>query len=149
MYYAGFWKRLVAIIIDNAIIAVVIKVLAIIGIVDAISLANGTAFLSEHEISNLVRAQAFSTPILVVLSWLYFSLMESSIWQATLGKKIMGIIVTDEFGDRITFSRATGRHFSKYISGFIFSIGFIMAAFTSKKQALHDKISHCLVISNR
>ena len=57
----------------------------------------------------------------------------------------MGIIVTDETGGRISFGRATGRYFSKIISAMIFWIGYIMAGFTDKKQALHDVIANTLV----
>jgi uncharacterized RDD family membrane protein YckC len=72
--------------------------------------------------------------------------MESSSWQATLGKKALGMEVTDMEGRRIGFGRATGRTFGKIISAFILYIGFLMAAFTEKKQALHDMIAGCLVI---
>jgi uncharacterized RDD family membrane protein YckC len=72
--------------------------------------------------------------------------MESSYLQATLGKMAIGIVVTDLEGKRISFARATGRHFAKIISGFILFIGYIMAGFTQKKQALHDLIADCLVV---
>ena len=73
--------------------------------------------------------------------------MESSSKQATFGKMIVGIIVTDMEGKRITFGKATGRYFGKFISGFVLSIGYLMAAFTAKKQALHDILSSCIVIN--
>jgi uncharacterized RDD family membrane protein YckC len=58
----------------------------------------------------------------------------------------MSIVVTDLQGNRISFARATGRHFAKYLSAFLLGIGFLMAAFTSKKQALHDFIAETLVV---
>ena len=64
-----------------------------------------------------------------------------------MGKKALGIIVTDLNGAKISFSRATGRYFGKILSGLILYIGFLMAAFTQKKQALHDKLAGCLVIN--
>jgi uncharacterized RDD family membrane protein YckC len=70
----------------------------------------------------------------------------SSEWQATVGKRVMSIVVTDLHGGRISFGRATGRHFAKYLSAFLLGIGFIMAAFTSKKQALHDIIAETVVV---
>ncbi len=79
--------------------------------------------------------------------WLYFALMESSVKQGTLGKMALGIIVTDANGNRISFGRATGRYFGKIISGAILCIGYIMAGFTEKKQALHDMIAGCLVVN--
>ena len=74
-------------------------------------------------------------------SWLYWALMESSAWQATLGKKLFGLKVTDLQGRRISFARASGRYFGKIVF-----VGFIMVAFTEKKQALHDMIAGCLVV---
>jgi len=82
----------------------------------------------------------------LVGGWLYFALMESSAWQATLGKRAVGIKVTDMEGGRISFGRATGRHFGKFVSALIFYIGFIMAGFTEKRQALHDIMAGCLVV---
>jgi uncharacterized RDD family membrane protein YckC len=74
--------------------------------------------------------------------------MLSSEWQATVGKRAMSIVVTGVDGSRISFARATGRHFAKYISACILGIGFIMAAFTARKQALHDLIAETLVINS-
>ena len=81
-----------------------------------------------------------------VISWLYWSLMESSAKQATLGKMALGIKVTDLNGNRIGFGKATGRFFGKILSGIILDIGFIMAGFTEKKQGLHDMIAGTLVV---
>lgn len=82
----------------------------------------------------------------LMVSWIYYSLLESSAWQATLGKKALGLEVTDLEGHRISFGRATGRFFGKILSAFILLIGFIMAGFTEKKQALHDILAGTLVI---
>jgi uncharacterized RDD family membrane protein YckC len=82
----------------------------------------------------------------LMLNWLYFSLLESSAWQATLGKKALGLEVTDLDGNRISFGRATGRFFAKFISSIILGVGYIMAGFTEKKQALHDILAGTLVI---
>ena len=91
----------------------------------------------------------FGGGILAVLtiaaSWLYEALMESSSYQATLGKMIFGMKVTDLYGNRISFARATGRHFAKILSGMILCIGFIMVGFTERKQGLHDLIAGTLV----
>jgi uncharacterized RDD family membrane protein YckC len=81
-----------------------------------------------------------------VAQWLYFALLESSSKQATVGKMALGIRVTDLDGRRITFGRATGRHFGKILSGLILGIGFLMAAFTERKQALHDMLAGTLVV---
>ena len=79
--------------------------------------------------------------------WLYFACMESSRYQGTLGKIALGIIVTDMQLRPVSFGRASGRFFAKLITGLIpLCIGYIMAGFTAKKQALHDMIASCLVM---
>ena len=81
-----------------------------------------------------------------MVNWLYSALMESSAKQATVGKLALGIIVTDMEGRRIGFGKATGRHFAKFLSALILGIGFIMVAFTQRKQGLHDILAGTLVI---
>lgn len=81
------------------------------------------------------------------LWWLYCAGMESSTQRGTLGKKMTGLVVTDEAGGRITFGTATVRHFSKALSALLIGAGFFLAAFTRKKQAFHDLISECTVNS--
>jgi uncharacterized RDD family membrane protein YckC len=78
--------------------------------------------------------------------WLYEAMMHSSSWQATLGKRALGMIVTDLDGRRLSFGRATGRHFAKWLSAMILGIGFIMVAFAPKKQGLHDMVAGTVVI---
>jgi len=81
-----------------------------------------------------------------LIQWLWFTIAESSKWQATIGKKLVGLKVTDENGKRISFGKANGRYWSKIISTLILFIGFFMIAFTKKKQGLHDKIAGTLVV---
>jgi uncharacterized RDD family membrane protein YckC len=83
--------------------------------------------------------------LLVFGSWLYEAFMESSSYQATLGKMIFGMKVTDLSGNRISFERATGRHFAKWLSTMILGIGYIMVGFTERKQGLHDLLAGTLV----
>lgn len=130
--YAGFWKRFAAFVIDWFIIVLI----AFVG-----GFLFGLAFPEVAE-------NDFSTELLgILIVWIYYASMESSPKQATLGKQALGIIVTDENGNQISFGRATGRYFAKFISGTIFLIGYIMVAFTKKKQGLHDMIAKCLVIN--
>ena len=75
--------------------------------------------------------------------------MESSHLQATLGKMALSLQVTDLEGRRITFAKATGRFFAKYLSVLTLGIGYLMAAFTERKQALHDIIAGTLVVRTR
>lgn len=118
--YAAFYKRFAAFIIDEFILCAGIGLLY------------------------FVIGYYFYLP-LIFLGWLYFSIMECSQYQATLGKMAIGITVADLFEKRISFGRATGRFFGKYISS-IFCIGFIMAAFTERRQGLHDILAGTLVL---
>ena len=72
-------------------------------------------------------------------------MLVSSSRQATVGKIAVGIVVTDEQGRRISFLRATGRWFGKYLSGFLL-IGYLIQPFTAKRQTLHDIMAGCLVL---
>lgn len=82
----------------------------------------------------------------IIIVWLYYTLMESSSKQATLGKMALGLVVTDMEGKRISLLRATGRHFGKMVSFMTMMVGFILAGITPRKQALHDIIAGCLVM---
>jgi uncharacterized RDD family membrane protein YckC len=91
--------------------------------------------------------------ISLVGSWLYWAGMESSEWQATLGKKALGLYVTDMEGRRTTFGKTSGRFWGgrgigavPYLGALYFLISCIMAGFTERKQALHDMIANCLVL---
>ncbi len=128
--YAGFWLRFLALVIDSLIFMLAGVILGFI-----IGTTGGSA-------------KSIDIPFLIA-SWLYYALMESSHKQATIGKIVLGISVTDLSGNRISFGRATGRYFAKIISGVLLSIGYIMAAFTAKKQTLHDIIASTLVIKNQ
>ena len=84
--------------------------------------------------------------VLLAGNWIYHTMMESSRHQGTLGKMALGVKVTDLNGNRISFARANGRFFGKWLSGAIMNIGYLMAAFTEKKQALHDTLAGTLVV---
>lgn len=143
--YAGFWLRFVALIIDAIIVdlALGIPIAIIFG---AMGISVATMGRPEEMMGAFFGVFALVEVVAIVAVWLYYALMESSSWQATLGKKALGLYVTDMNGQRITFGRATGRYFGKIISGIILLIGYIMAGFTEKKQALHDMMAGCLVL---
>jgi uncharacterized RDD family membrane protein YckC len=83
----------------------------------------------------------------IVGKWLYYALFESSSWQATPGKKVLNIFVTDINGAPVTFGRATGRYFSRFVTSLIpLGIGYMLAGLTERKQALHDMIASTLVL---
>ena len=85
--------------------------------------------------------------ISMLIQWLYHAYLESGEKQATWGKQALGLYVTDLMGSPVTFGRASGRFFAKIVTGMIpLGIGYIMAAFTERRQALHDMIASCLVL---
>jgi len=85
----------------------------------------------------------------VIIWWIYTAGLHSSAWQATVGKKAMGIKVVDESGNRITFATATKRYFAEFLSALILMIGYVLIGFTKKRQSLHDIIAHtCVIYSN-
>lgn len=132
--YAGFWRRVGAYIID-AIILVIVS--GIIGpLIGVGTMSTDPTNLTGNLAANLVQ---------VVIGVAYFAGMESSSWQATLGKKALGLVVTDLNGNRISLGKAVGRYFAKILSAIILLIGFIMVAFTEKKQGLHDMLAGTLV----
>jgi uncharacterized RDD family membrane protein YckC len=145
--FAGFWLRFVAMIIDIIVLGVAGSILTF---PFAVSMGTGMFMRGRpprpEEVFEFFGGLWRVVLIRMVLNWLYYAFLESSAWQGTLGKKALGLEVTDLSGQRISFGRATGRHFAKIISSIILFIGFIMAGFTEKKQALHDMIAGCLVI---
>lgn len=146
--YAGFWLRFVAWIIDTIILWIVssfitLPIMAASGIREI--LLNHPPQTPEELIA-LMGTVWKITVLSIVIKWLYYALLESSAWQATIGKLTLGLKVTDMAGNRVSFARATGRFFGKIISAFILMIGFIMAGFTAQKQALHDMMAGCLVM---
>ncbi|HPN39317.1 MAG TPA: RDD family protein [Melioribacteraceae bacterium] len=163
--YAGFWKRFLAYIIDSIILNIIMGIIFI-----PVFLIFGLSFFQEYgdpsnfnynsvsytqNLNDVGEVALVSAVILfvliavigsIIISWLYFALMEASSKKATLGKMALGLIVTDVNGVRLSFGRASGRYFGKILSGLILNIGFIMAAFTEKKQALHDILAGTLVL---
>ncbi len=126
--YAGFWLRAAAYLIDAIILTVV-------------------GFLIYGTIGgDFLEPNAFSRILAALISVGYFVYYESSEKQATFGKQAIGIVVTDIHGGRISVGQAVGRYFAKILSAMILLIGFFMAGFTDKKQALHDMIAGTLVV---
>jgi uncharacterized RDD family membrane protein YckC len=142
--YAGFWLRFVAYLVDSFVLgAALFGVAFLVGLAIALTGGGGN---SLDQVSPVAAAlYGFLYLLMVVMCWLYFALQESSRAQATIGKRVLGIYVTDRQGQRIGFGRATGRFFGKIISGMIFYVGFMMAGWTERKQALHDMIADTLV----
>lgn len=143
--YAGFWWRFLASFIDGIILQLAGCILGI-----ALGLLLGVILLSMGGNANTVKilSQMMGWVLGIILQWLYFALFEASELQATPGKLVCSIKVTDDQGQRLSFARATGRSFAKYVSAFTCLVGYIMAAFTERRQALHDMIASTLVVTN-
>ena len=152
--YAGFWLRFVAVIIDGIIIGIVrwiviVPILLSMGIgvaAEIQSLDSEDPSTALPLIGTIMAMVGISAVITTVIWVLYYSLMESSKYQATMGKLALGLIVTDVSGNKLDFGKALVRNVCKIISSMILCIGFIIAGFTEKKQALHDLIASTLVV---
>ena len=144
--YAGFWWRVLAYFIDVIILQIAVSIVT--GVL-GLGAGAGMAMLGGEQQSIFTTTLLISLSISLVMNWLYFALMESSSMQATVGKLAVGVVVTDLEGNRISFGRATGRYFAKILSGIILLIGYIMVAFTERKQGLHDMVAGTLVWKTR
>lgn len=127
--YAGFWPRLGAATLD---------MILVFGIA-TVSFFCTTVLFGEFGVF-------LGLVIYILGAWLYFAAMESSPMQATLGKKAFGIMVIGDQGARISFNRASLRFGAKVGCCFIFGIGFILAAFSKKKRAIHDRVAKTYTI---
>ncbi len=149
--YAGFWRRFAAYLIDGLIVGAVWTVIYY-GLMGA-GVLSMPEMADEEDIGPyigwMIRYSLISNGIMIFLQTLYFAIMESSSKQATLGKMVLGIVVTDTDGKRISFGRALGRNLAKIISQIILFIGYLMIAFTEKKQGLHDIMANCLVVMKK
>jgi uncharacterized RDD family membrane protein YckC len=145
--YAEFWFRALALLVDVVLSAALSTVITlIIFLILFFTLSDELAAdLASEELQAMVAklANVFS----FIITWIYFTIFESSRWQGTPGKKILGLRVIDLNGYKIGLRKANIRYWSKAIS-FILLVGYIMAAFTEKKQALHDMIAGTIVVKN-
>jgi uncharacterized RDD family membrane protein YckC len=142
--YGGFWIRVVAYIIDGILLTIALGIIS--GILGISLIPGDPARVDPLEMmSKMGTLQAVG----LVVNWLYFALMESSPRGATVGKMVVGLRVVDEQGQRISFLRATGRFFAKFISTLILLIGYLMVAFTDRKRGLHDIMAGTLVVKIR
>ncbi len=125
--YAGFWRRAAAAGIDGFILL----------------LPTGTVsiFMHEHQVLGFILNAAIGCAY-----WMGF---HGSALQASPGKLALGIKVTDNAGERISYARAAGRFFATWISSIIFCIGYLIAAWTERKRALHDMIAGTLVVNRK
>jgi uncharacterized RDD family membrane protein YckC len=131
--YAGFWLRLGAYLIDSILLSSVVIVAWF-------------PKLQKGMTPDALQSDPAFLAVELILPWLYFSLMECSPLQATLGKKAFRLKVTDLAGHRLSFLRASLRHWGKLLSGLTLLAGYVLAGFTARKQALHDLLASCLIL---
>jgi len=141
--YAGFWRRFWAGTIDVVLEA--IAALVITYALDKVLGRIGHLLGYEPWMSKMATGFAYIL-VLSILAWLYCAFSESSPRHATIGKRIMGLQVVTADGGRISFGTATVRHFMKFLSLFTAGVGFMMAGWTKRRQALHDIPCECFVV---
>ena len=142
--YAGFWRRAWAGTIDVAL-ETTVAFLVTYYVIDLLLAWVGGMLGYERWISKFAAGMAYIL-VLTIGAWLYCAFMESSPRRATIGKRIMGLQVVTADGGRVSFGQATVRHFMKFLSLFSAGVGFMMAGWTKRRQALHDMPSDCIVI---
>ena len=168
--YSGFWWRVLAWLIDSLILSFATLLIGrLLGTGLLGGILGGGAAAPATGGGNLLNVAYLVTPadslqmslpghmpsfgwqnlIELVVSAAYFSLLESSRWQATIGKRICRLRVTRLDGQRITPLRALARYFGKFLSALILCIGFLMIAWTRRKQGLHDLLADTLVVRLR
>ncbi|HUL16388.1 MAG TPA: RDD family protein [Terriglobales bacterium] len=140
LVYAGFWRRVAANLIDIVVLWFPFFLMLFIA-----SLAAKLESVWHPKVSPAIFFLNYAL-VLVIVPLLYFGLMESSTLQATIGKMMLGLRVTDIEGKRVSLGRAAGRTFAKYLSTLTLGFGFVLCGFTGKKQALHDMAAGCLVL---
>ena len=154
--YAGLGRRIVAFIVDFILI-VLLDVVAASALGLVRGLQNLYFYAVQHASVDSLTTEGTSAAlfgsiiaaygiVVVVIPWLYYAGFESSRSQATPGKLLMRIVVTDLEGNKPSFARVTLRHFAKFISVLIIFIGFLMIGLTKNRQGLHDRIAGCLVL---
>ncbi len=140
--FAGFWLRAAAYLIDTIFISLVFGLIASFYPTTFIKFPDA----ASTSLTSLPQLTPIAFAITIAVTWFYYTMFEASIWQATPGKRVMRLYVADLNGQRVTFGRAAARNFAKMISSLTFLVGYLVAGFTEKKQALHDILASCLVL---
>ncbi len=133
--YAGFWRRVAAAVVDVVILTLAVLALSLI-------IVRSLGYVPELGSVEYAVYLLLNTAIV----WLYYAGQESGVRQATFGKRLLRLRVTDLDGEPISFARASVRHFAKLASSIPFMAGFLAVAVTPRKQGFHDMIAGCLVV---
>jgi uncharacterized RDD family membrane protein YckC len=142
--FAGFWVRFLAYFIDR----IILMVGSLILVLPAILVFGLPAVGRARMLGHIAGASTvfLLLPLGLLLNWLYEAGFLSSLRQATPGKMALSLVVTDLAGGRISFGRATGRFFGRYLSSMTLLIGYLIQPFTERRQALHDLVAGTLVL---
>lgn len=144
--YASFFSRVVAYFIDLFVVSAILTLLTYIGVLSFFGINYDISQLSDVSYSmNNNRGYMLIT---ILIGIAYYATLQSSKWQATIGKRLMKIKVTTMDGRRIGFLRAVVRYLVMFGLSNILFIGYLLALFTKRKQALHDLIARTLVVKN-
>ena len=135
--YAGFWIRFVAVLLDSIIFGIPLYIILHLLFPQTTIELGGQTLPMEAGASQFIK---------IIAGVAYTAYFQSGKWQATIGKRIVGIYVIRSTGERISFMRAVGRYFAQILSMIILCIGYIMAGFTKEKTALHDLIADTRVV---
>ncbi|SFA76910.1 MULTISPECIES: RDD family protein [unclassified Bacillus (in: firmicutes)] len=158
--YGGFWIRFGAYLLDSIILGIPLMILTFVilfaflgssGVLDAM-LADPEymeSTMTDNQAMKLLGGYLLAVLLNFIITIAYYAGMHASKWQGTIGKKLLGLKVTDMNGQRISFWRGLGRYIAMVFLSAIFMIGYIMAAFTAKKQSLHDMIAGTIVIKDK
>ncbi|MCU0532422.1 MAG: protein kinase [Hydrococcus sp. Prado102] len=135
LIYSSLWT-----VLGTTIIGLIFAIIKLVALAN-----NPSQFLQDEREIFILAALILG----IAFQWFYYVILESSWFKTTPGKMMVGIVVTDADGKKISLIRANQRYWGKYISMLPLYIGFVMSGFTKKKQALHDKMSKTLVVKNK
>ena len=149
--YAGFWRRVLAWLIDNtALTGVYVAIFAAVRVLSPDTFGSGPVLVNREvdysALAATILAFANIAAVCAAIGWAYYVLLESSPARGTLGKLALGLYVADVHGDPISYWRAVARNMLKLFSSLLIGLGWLMAAFTPRKQALHDMLAGTLVL---
>jgi uncharacterized RDD family membrane protein YckC len=141
--YAPLWRRLAACLVDAAIVVCIVvpSAIVLIWLMEALHGDLGMKVRHARYLAGIGTVACW-----VIGDWLYHARLSSSDRHATVGKRLLGIRVLDASGASASFAQVSTRHFAKFLSTFLLGLGFFMAAFASRRQALHDIVSNTVVV---
>jgi len=149
LVYGGFWRRFWSYLIDRFILGIAFMPVGFMVFAPMLATQSGgwtDTDLPAEALTAFLGATLTVAFLALLGSWFYYALLQSSSRQATLGQLALGLRVTDLEGRRISFARASARHFATVLSGLTFGIGYVMVLFTTRKQTLHDLVAGTVVV---